>query len=513
MIKLLCKIFLLVLTISISYADNSPSLGKISFFTSTNSSAQHNFEKAMLLLHSFEYNKARFYFQQVEKMDPNDVMAFWGEAMTYNHPIWNEQDLPAARMVLKKIAATDDDRLQKARTPQERGYLNAINQLYGKGDKKSRDEAYSTAMAALYHDYPLDDEIACFYALSLLGKTESNRDFATYMQAAAILEEVYARNPEHPGAAHYLIHSYDDAVHAPLGLRAARTYAKIAPQASHALHMPSHIFLALGMWDDVITSNKSAWEAGHRDRLNNSKNNLLIHDLSDDLHALQWLAYGYLQKQDKDSAFAATKIAEKLLLTKPSPMTKWYYVLMRAAYLSETQDWNADLKTVDVNEMAITVRANDLYVNVMRELFMGENPQQVQQKIMQFEKSIPQAAQTLTQVHQSYYTATTPAGLAAAKIVVKELNAMINLKKGDIKSAITLLQQACKIQDQTPLTYGIPAPIKPPHELLAKVLMQTKHYNEAYEEYLKAESRNPHRFLTENGLKKCLQLKTVNVKT
>src|SRR5439155_17072202 len=164
---------------------------------------------------------------------------YWGEAMTYNHPLWHEQDQDAALKVLARLTPSE------TLTPLEKGFLSAVEVLYGKGEKLERDRLYCKAMRGLYEEFPKDTETATFYALSILGSTPE-RNVANYMKAAAILEEVYAAHPDHPGAVHYLIHCYDDPIHAPLGLRVARQYAKLAPASAHALHMPSHIFLALG---------------------------------------------------------------------------------------------------------------------------------------------------------------------------------------------------------------------------------------------------------------------------
>ena len=171
-------------------------------------------------------------------------MAFWGEAMTYTHPVWIQQDLAAARAVLARLGATPEARLAKAKTERERDYLRAVEILYGDGTKEERDFRYADAMAALHQRYPDDVDATAFYALSLLGTAHEGRDFAIYMRSAALLEEVFPTHQHHPGVLHYLIHSYDDPVHAPLGMRAARLYGSVAPNAGHALHMTSHIFVA-----------------------------------------------------------------------------------------------------------------------------------------------------------------------------------------------------------------------------------------------------------------------------
>ncbi len=230
-------------------------LGETNFPNSGAAAAQPDFMRGLLLLHSFEFDAARKAFRAAQSKDPGFAMAYWGEALSYNMPIWDEQDLAAARAALQRFGATSADRLAKAPTERERGYLAAVEALYGDGTKPERDASFNRALGELAARFPDDQDARSFYALSWLGLTGSTRNTANYMRAAAEAEAVYEINPRHPGALHYLIHAYDDPVHAPLGLRAARRYGKIAPAASHAQHMPSHIFFALGMWDDAIEAN------------------------------------------------------------------------------------------------------------------------------------------------------------------------------------------------------------------------------------------------------------------
>ncbi|MEM7588448.1 MAG: hypothetical protein AAF560_33980, partial [Acidobacteriota bacterium] len=236
-------------------------LGKTEFPNSGSAEAQPHFLRGLLNLHSFEYSDARRDFRKAREIDPEFAMATWGEAMTYNFPIWLREDLTAGRSALEQLAPTAEERLALAPTEREKGYLGAVELLFGEGDKRQRDEAYRQAMADLAERFPEDLDAAAFHSLAILGTCHDGRDIPRYMQAAAVAEEVFSKNPQHPGAAHYLIHSYDDPVHAPLGLRAARVYADIAPAATHALHMPSHIFLALGMWPETATSNEDSWQA------------------------------------------------------------------------------------------------------------------------------------------------------------------------------------------------------------------------------------------------------------
>ncbi|MBI3790767.1 MAG: hypothetical protein HY275_07795, partial [Gemmatimonadetes bacterium] len=257
-------------------------LGTLTFPNSGAAAAQPAFIRGMLLLHSFEYDDAAASFREAQRRDPRFALAYWGEALTHTHQVWNQQDADSARAVLRKLAPTATARRALARTPREQGYLDAVEVLYGEGSKAHRDTAYAEAMAQLSRAYPDDDEAAVLHATALFGLTQGVRDVPLYMRAGAIAQAVFRHNPQHPGAAHMVIHAFDDPTHAPLGLYAARAYSTIAPGAMHAQHMTTHIFLALGLWDDVVKQNivaagpdSSRWRPGHY---------------------TSWLHYAYLQQ-------------------------------------------------------------------------------------------------------------------------------------------------------------------------------------------------------------------------
>src|SRR5215510_12005404 len=269
----------------------APAVGSVSFANSGAPAAQADFLVGLAQLHNFQYPQAAAAFQRAQQIDPDFAMAYWGEAMTYNHAVWMQQDRSVARAVLARLGPTPEARAAKAPTPREKAYLAAVEVLYGDGDKYDRDRRYALAMERLHADYPDDIDATCFYALALLGTSHAGRDVPTYMKAAALMEELFEKYPQHPGAAHYLIHSVDDSVHAPLGLRAARAYAKIAPDSPHALHMTSHIFLALGMWDDVVAANEGTVHLVHAGM--HARNPSA--PAPGCAHPITWLAYGYLQ--------------------------------------------------------------------------------------------------------------------------------------------------------------------------------------------------------------------------
>jgi hypothetical protein len=283
-------------------ADPAPAAaayGEVRFANSGAAAAQAAFGRGMALLHDFEYGDAAAAFREAQGVDPGFAMAYWGEAMSYNHPVWMEQDLAKGREALARLGPDAKSRAAKAATPREQAYLHAVETLYGEGSKTERDMRYLDEMASLRQRWPDDVDAAAFHALALLGSAHDGRDVPTYMRAAAILEEALPAGPEHPGLLHYLIHAYDDPAHAPLGMRAARIYGKVAPQAGHAVHMTSHIFIALGMWDDVIAANQQAMTVVDAREASQGRPPLACG------HYPEWLVYGYLQEQRMAEARAA----------------------------------------------------------------------------------------------------------------------------------------------------------------------------------------------------------------
>ena len=206
----------ILLATALVCAAQTTNLGHIDFPTSGTPEAQKHFIQGMLLLHSFEYEDARDEFQAASKIEPRFAMAYWGEALTHTHPLWMQQDVPAARAALSRLAPSKEARLAAAPTEREKDYLSSVELLYGDGDKLSRDLAYAAALGRMHEKYPNDMDAASLYALALMGTCQDQRDAAVYMRAAAVVEEVFAKAPEHPGAIHYMIHAYDDPIHAPL---------------------------------------------------------------------------------------------------------------------------------------------------------------------------------------------------------------------------------------------------------------------------------------------------------
>ena len=313
--------------------------------------AQKSFLYGLAQLHNFEYDDAARAFRDAQQADPEFAMAFWGEAMTKNHPVWMEQDLGAARRILERLGPASAVRVAKGRTERERAYLRAVETLYGAGDKRARDLAYLEEMRRLHAAYPEDVDAAAFYGLALLGSAHEGRDTAIYARAAAVLEDAFAAHPNHPGLAHYLIHSYDDPEHARQGLPAAQRYFTIASGAPHALHMTSHIYLAMGMWDEVVAANEQATRAAAERAQKAGRTPGSCG------HANMWLMYGYLQQGRRDAARrllegcrASATAAGGLTVRAPEQdpldpdnIPAGSYIQMWSRYIIDTEGWSDPL--------------------------------------------------------------------------------------------------------------------------------------------------------------------------
>ena len=461
--------------------------GETDFPNSGDPAAQEPFLKGLLMLHSFEYDDARAAFQDAQEADPDFVMAHWGEAMTHNHPVWMEQDREAALEALRDLRETAEARLEEAPTEREKHYLRTVHVLYGAGTddpegKEARDDAYEDAMAELAAAYPDDLDAQAFHALSILGTAHEGREFSTYMRAAGIVEGVFDENPEHPGAAHYLIHAYDDPVHAPLGLRPAQAYADIAPSAPHALHMPSHIFFALGMWDRGAASNVDSYEAAK------AKSEEANTGLSGGgFHALQWLHYARLQQGRQDDASAVLRTIRQHA-TAPDVSTSYATFLRWSAplaYTVETQQWSqygALLDSMNVTPSTLDARGA-VTVHAGQGLAAAK-----QDNLSAAQMQLKQARAALGDKEA-----------APLRIQVLQLEGLIALQSGNPERATNHLADAAELESERPLDFGPPFPIKPAHELYGEALLSLGRPEAALTQFNTTLERYPDRGLALMG--------------
>jgi tetratricopeptide (TPR) repeat protein len=467
-------------------------LGTISFPTSGSASAQPAFLEGVKNLHSFEFDEARESFREAQQKDPRFAMAYWGEAMSYNHPLWAEQDTNAARATLERLAPTRDGRLAKAQLPKEKAYLEAVEiLLYGPGDKLARDVAYSDAMRRLYEQHPGDHEIATFYALSLLGTVRpGDRGFRRQALAAAVAQKVYLENPRHPGAAHFIIHSFDDPDHAPLALPAARVYAGIAPAAAHALHMPSHIFVQLGMWEDVVASNKTAYEAAVA--LIKRRN---LPEGREDFHTLSWLSYAYEMLGRYDQARERLELAKAALeRNSANPRVRSGYLSMKARYIIESQRWEKIPVGAAANPNATDAHAGmpgmDHGGNANADELLAAGISAAKLGDLGTAERARAELRALREKTESGPTAYRAKPMA---IMEREVAAHIAMagKQGD--EALRLMKEAADIELTLDKPSGPPEPIKPATELYGEILLELGRPKEAAAQFEQSLLRIPKR--------------------
>jgi tetratricopeptide (TPR) repeat protein len=471
-------------------------LGDVAFPTSAKSAqAQQHFLRGLAALHSFWYPVALAEFRRATAIEPDFMMGYWGEAMAHNHPIWGDlQETDAARKVTAKIEVT------AKLTDREGAYLGAVKLLYGDGDKAERDRAYTAAMGSIYHAYPGDAEAALFYALALMDSAAPGpAGVAQRLRAGAIATKVFESKPSHPGAAHYVIHAYDDPRHAHLALAAARRYAEIAPAAPHALHMPSHIFVQLGKWPEAAAANEAAWRASdawvRQQGLPVSQR---------DYHSLQWLQYAYLQQGRYQEAERLLETLEKSLAQFPRDDARnlaygsYTLATMAASYLIETQRWDkadailgtaspsrktAPAATGPYAAMAGLAQAPVVFAGGFAAA-MRESPdawQSVRDLQSISENETPTPIPFATELRQ------------AAGIQALEIAAAAEAGNGNIDTAIRTLEKVAAIIDATPPPPGPPPLIKPVHELFGEMLLRSGQPAEAATRFAKSLARHPAR--------------------
>jgi tetratricopeptide (TPR) repeat protein len=317
-------------------------IGTVDFANSGSAAAQRPFLRGLALLHSFEYDDARAAFRDAERADSGFAIAYWGEALTFAQLLWGIDYADSARSALLRLGPTRDARLARAKTERERLYGAAVEALFDTVSLERRVRGYTAGLRAVAAAHPNDLDARALLAVSLLmdpAPSEAEEKAHTE-EAIALAQSVFARAPQHPGGAHYLIHAADDPRYAARGLAAARAYAKIAPDAEHALHMPSHIFVQVGAWDDVVSSNERAWAAS---RAWVRSHGLPATELS--FHSLWWLQYGYLQ-QGRFAAAKALLDTVRLTLdgidwsTSDAIDARYAPVQFSYLYARETGDWS-----------------------------------------------------------------------------------------------------------------------------------------------------------------------------
>jgi hypothetical protein len=460
---------------------NNGQLGTVHFPVSCTTAVQKPFGRGVALLHSFWYEEAEKEFLQIAKDDPRCAMAHWGVAMSLWHQLWNEPDAKVLSRGRDEVTAAQ--KLAKS-TPREKAYVSAIAAFYGDSEKldhAARAKAYSDAMKKVFETYPDDHEAAAFYALSLLAcEPHHDETFANRKAAAAILEKLFAIEPDHPGVAHYLIHSYDKPQLAELGIPAARRYAQVAPAAPHALHMPSHIFARVGLWQDDIKSNLASVAATRKTAA------MHMGGEGHQFHAMNYLFYAYLQSGRE--ADARTLMGEVKAMPEMHDMYGVGFDPHLAAeahfaslYPLEMRDWAT---AAALTPAAVPATAEDSFSYWAKAIGAAHlhQPGEVRKDVSAIEA-----------IHQKFVSEKKNDFAEATENDLKQAEAWLAFAEGKYDDAVETLRPMADKED----ALGDEPEGIPTREMIAEILLEAKRPQQALAEYQTDLKLNPNRF---NGL-------------
>jgi len=473
------------------HAEGIERLGTVAFSTSCTPVAQVKFTRAVALLHSFWYEEAEKAFTETAAIDPQCGMAWWGVAMSNYHPVWPSPYSPAE--LARGIAAAAKAKAVGAKTEREKGYIDAIAAFYNDvehQDLNTRARAYEAAMQRVSAANPNDDEAAIFYGLSLIAHGMSmptDKTYAYQKQAAEIFNRLLKTHPDHPGIAHYLIHSFDYPALAPLALNAAYAYAKIAPSSPHALHMPSHIFVRLGMWPETIDSNLKSQKAA-RDHAAMAHPGAVAFD---ELHASDYLAYAYLQLGQDESV---RQLVDHLAAIKSLDVENFaaYYAMasVPARYALERKRW-ADAAALTVSpanfpwDRYAYAEAVTYFASGMGKA-RGGNPAGARADIEQLKR----LRQLLIDQKNSYWA-------DQVQVQILAVDGWTAHAEGHEDVAEAALRKAADLEDSMDKSPVTPGSILPAREMLGDFLLATNHPQEALDAYESSLKSSPRRL---NGL-------------
>ena len=504
MIRFVLALVLACIALVSPLAQSRAALGSVVFPNSGSAAAQADFLRGVAWLHSFGYEDAIDAFRTAQKIDPSFALAYWGEAMSFSQPLWFYEEVPQGRAALVKLGPNPEARIAKAKTPREQAFMRAVEVLFGPGDKAARHAAYAREMATLALAHAADDEAQAFYALALLA-TMPRGDAALPLrkQAGAIAETVFARSPDHPGAAHYILHAYDHGSLVARALPAARVYAKIAPAASHALHMPAHAFLQVGFWDEAAASDEASWNASIAWA---KRRGLSI--ASRDYHSLAWLQYEWMQQgrfsKTKEAIAVVDQARSAVAAQSPAALAGQRAAgitpqhagghgygeqseigrgsgdsalrndrgSMRARYIVESERWH------EMKGQTTFDNIEELFALGLSAINLGD-AKRVRVVIDEFRKaSAPGQPPELRE---------------QAEIMLREMEALDLFAQGRHVEALALMDRAASLQARMPRPIGRPFPVKDVNELYGELLLQLNRPGEAVTRFDRVLARTPNR--------------------
>jgi tetratricopeptide (TPR) repeat protein len=462
-------------------------LGRVHLPVSCNAAGQIEFDRAVAMLHSFWYEKANDAFAEIARKDPSCAMAYWGLAMSLYHPLWEK---PGAEALKNGWAAVEKAKAIGAKTERERDYITAIEVFYkdyANIDHVTRTLAYEKATEQLHSRFPEDREAGVFYSLALIGSAlvlPTDKTYAREKQAAGILNKVLSVEPEHPGVAHYLIHAYDSPPLANLALNAARSYSKIAPSVPHALHMPSHIFTRLGLWQESIQSNLASEDAAKKFAAEMHMGGAW----DEQLHAMDYLMYAYLQGAQDKQAKAILDELYQIHKTFPENFKVAYaFAAIPARYTMERRRWSdaASLQMVPNDFPWVRFSWAEAIITFARGVGAARSgdlatARQSVEKLAALEKRLIEAKD----------------GYWAKQVAIQRLAASAWLAYSEKRKeeALNLMRAAAELEDTTEKHPVTPGPIVPAREMLGDMLLELGEPGRAVKEFEAALLVSPNRF-------------------
>ena len=455
-------------------------IGSVHFVTSCAKTTEIGFNRAVAMLHSFQYEDSRQAFDAIAVQDPTCAMAQWGVAMSHYHGLWHNGDMAAGREAWSR--ARDIANATPKTTAREKGYIDALGEIYqqdGK-DEYAHAEAYEQKMGVLQVAYPDDSEAAILHAIALdFTAPKTDKTFSHQRQCGEILQPIFQKQPHHPGVAHYLIHCYDNPVLAEKALDAARAYAKIAPASAHANHMPSHIFTRVGSWEESIDSNKRS--ASLASQAENTSKTGEARDQR--LHALDYLEYAYLQSGQVKNAKAV--LEEMKSLPPPAGLTltgNYAIAAIPARYTMELAQWKEASELPAPTEGTLWAQA----ITWMT-IGIGSGRSNNLERATEAEKALAALRDTIARQNNVYWS-------NQVEVQRREVAAWITEQSGKHEDGLNMMRSAAELEESMDKDAVTPGAVIPAREMLAELLLSAKRPGEALVAYESALKIAPKRF-------------------
>jgi hypothetical protein len=459
-------------------------LGNVEFATSCSSAVQPQFNRAVALMHSFQFGVAISGFNSILNTEPSCSIAYWGIALSsWGNPF--SAGLKSPTQLQEGLSAINRAQAAPPMSPRERAYIDAVAHLYtdaARIDQRSRQLAYESAMGSVSAAYPKDNEAAIFYALALASAADpADKTYAKQLKAGAILEGLFAKYPDHPGLAHYIIHTYDVPPLAGRAIAAAQRYAQIAPSTPHALHMPSHTFTRVGDWQSSIDANIASAAAARN-----------AAQVPDELHAMDYMVYAYLQTaQDNAASHLVEAASQSFARFDPaapitgaaSPAAAYFaHAAIPARFFLERQAW-AD--AANLEPLATSFPYTDAITYFARGI--GAAHQSNRPAAHSAIATLAQLRDKLIAINEDYWA-------NQVDIQRQEVSAWLAFVDGDHERALAEMRTAAEQEDRTEKNVVTPGPLAPARELLAQLLLQSNRPTEALKEFESTLTREPNRF-------------------